>query len=678
MLPASPAPSPKTRQGEASLVSRTSVKPVSLLGSLLLAAMVFAVDLVESADVALAVLYAVAVLAALRSPGSRPVIAIAALSTVLSVVGAVVPLDAVDWVLVAKNRAIGMLAIWGTALAGLRLREAALTARRDEQALRESEQRFRSIFDTVRDPVFVSEVGADGRPRKFLETNEAAARVYGYTHREFRALDLSEVVVGAGIIEQYPALFDRIRREGSILLESEHRTKGGVRVPVEVRAQAITLGGREAVLSVARDITARKQEEQALRASERRERARADELEALMAAVPALVFIAHDSAATRITGNRVAREMLRMPPGANLSQSASDEDASARSFASYEGERRWAPEELPVQRAARGEELWGYEERLRFDDGVERHLYGNAVPLRDDQGRPRGALAAAVDVTEQKRIQERLARSAEELEQRVYARTADLAASKQQLAERTGQLQRLTAQLSQAEQRERLKLSRILHDDVQQLLVAGKIQLSLLENAATATQGGKISELLDAAIESTRALSHELSPQVLYDRGLGDALRWLARHKCSEYGLELEFTVDEAAEPADEDVRVTLFQAVRELLLNVVKHARVDRAWIAMQRPSRDQICISVVDDGPGFDPAAAARASARGAEHLGLFAIQERLEVIGGSMQIHSAPGQGTRVQLWAPRTAAAPETAMPARTGDDGRQQASAGPSG
>ncbi|MEX0606723.1 MAG: PAS domain S-box protein, partial [Halofilum sp. (in: g-proteobacteria)] len=209
--------------------------------------------------------------------------------------------------------------------------------------------------------------------------NAAAVRVYGYTHGELRALDVSELVVGAGILEQFPTLFERMGREGSILLESEHRAKDGTRIPVEVRSQRITLSGSDAVLSVARDITARKEEEHALRASERRERARADELEALMAAVPALVLVAHDPEARRITGNRAACELLRMPPESNLSQNAPEHERPGHYWlAAADGS--WSPQDPPIQRAARGEEIWGTRNACALS--MAKSAFSTAMPSR--------------------------------------------------------------------------------------------------------------------------------------------------------------------------------------------------------------------------------------------------------------------------------------------------------
>jgi len=164
-----------------------------------------------------------------------------------------------------------------------------------------------------------------------------------------------------------------------------------------------------------RDITARKRAEEQLRASERRERARAAELEAVLDAVPAVVWLAHDPECRAITGNRASYEFLRLPYGANESKTA-PAPGPTNHFAVYANGVELAPEELPMQRAARGEEVRSHEEEVVFRDGTSRYLYGDAVPLREEDGTICGAVGAFLDVTERKHAEAELKRSREELD----------------------------------------------------------------------------------------------------------------------------------------------------------------------------------------------------------------------------------------------------------------------
>lgn len=150
-----------------------------------------------------------------------------------------------------------------------------------------------------------------------------------------------------------------------------------------------------------------------LRDSELRARQRADELEAVMRAVPAVVWIAHDPRCERITGNPASYDLLRLPQQSNASLSAIGH--RPRNFRVLQDGVELASHELPVQRAAAGEEVRDFEEEVVFDDGQRVVLFGHAVPLRDDHGRVRGSVAAFIDITERKRAEQRRQRTEAEL-----------------------------------------------------------------------------------------------------------------------------------------------------------------------------------------------------------------------------------------------------------------------
>jgi PAS domain S-box-containing protein len=150
-----------------------------------------------------------------------------------------------------------------------------------------------------------------------------------------------------------------------------------------------------------------------LRESQRREKERADELEAILRATPTPVWIAHDPECHRITGNPASFALLGLPEGTNVSATSPDHDPSKRGFREYRGDTPIPPDELPVQRAARGELVNGAEVKVVFEDGRVRHIYGNAVPLRNPDGGVRGCVAAFADVTPLKEAEESLRRSQE-------------------------------------------------------------------------------------------------------------------------------------------------------------------------------------------------------------------------------------------------------------------------
>lgn len=249
------------------------------------------------------------------------------------------------------------------------------------------------------------------------------------------------------------------------------------------------------------------------------------------------------------------------------------------------------------------------------------------------------------EVAERERAEQELRQFNEQLEQRVAERTAEI-------EERAGQLRALTAELTQAEQRERRRLAQVLHDHLQQLLVAGKFEIGSARSASDSEGVEKsldrLHELLDRSIQESRSLTVELSPPVLYDAGLAAGLEWLGRWMQEQHGLAVDLTTTDGLDPVEEDLRVLLFEFVRELLFNVVKHAGADSATVTAQRACGGEIEIGVEDAGYGFDPANAEHSASH--DRFGLFSVRERLARVGGELSVHSHTGAGTRAVLRVP----------------------------
>jgi len=169
----------------------------------------------------------------------------------------------------------------------------------------------------------------------------------------------------------------------------------------------------------------------------------------------------------------------------------------------------------------------------------------------------------------------------------------------------------------------------------------------------------QVQNLLNQSIEASRSLTAELSPPILYDRGLPEALHWLARWEKEKQGLAVELHLAEGVD-ASMNVRLLLFQATRELLFNVVKHAGVLQADIYLEQTGANQLKLVVADRGKGFDPER-LHSTDRTVGGLGLFSIRERLEWMGGSMNISSIPGRGARITLVAPTNTEPPRKQKP-----------------
>lgn len=213
-------------------------------------------------------------------------------------------------------------------------------------------------------------------------------------------------------------------------------------------------------------------------------------------------------------------------------------------------------------------------------------------------------------------------------------------------------LKSLASELALAEERERRRIAADLHDHACQSLALSKMRLQdLVEHSDPASTQAlqSICETLNTTIESVRELTFDLSSPTLYKFGLEAALEELLEDKLrGEHHILYRFRDDKQPKPLPQDVLVLLFQSVRELLFNVIKHSHAHEVALDIRR-ERDSIRITVADDGTGFDVADALSSPSRG-RSVGLFNLRERLDYIGGTLDIDSAPGRGSRFVLVAP----------------------------
>jgi len=318
------------------------------------------------------------------------------------------------------------------------------------------------------------------------------------------------------------------------------------------------------------------------------------------------------------------------------------------------------PADLPVmERAISRYERDGqdYQCEFRFlrPDGKMIWLSAHAGLRRDAKGVPTHIAGVTYDITERKAAEEALRNLNEQLDRRVAKRTRELAESR-------ARLRALVAELTMTEERERRRLAVHLHDTLAQSLAVVNMYLwrvrELLGDQANGTSFREVLDSLDTTVDTSikyaRSLIAELSPPVLYDLGLPAAFRWLGE-QMGQHGLRVEVDGPADGFSLAQDDAVFLFQCARELLWNVVKHGATDRATVAYGCDG-DCVSLAVSDNGKGFD---AQFASANGDDrsHFGLFSIRERVALRGGTVDIKSTPGTGTKVLTVIPmhRTAAA-----------------------
>ena len=212
----------------------------------------------------------------------------------------------------------------------------------------------------------------------------------------------------------------------------------------------------------------------------------------------------------------------------------------------------------------------------------------------------------------------------------------------------------LAAQLTMAEHEERQRISQILHDDLQQRLFAIKTQLSFLlpeseTNLISPVVRNELKQVqrwLSDAIGITRSLSIDLSPVVLHGDGLAEAIHWLSAQMKTQHGLQVQVEAKDNLTILDNQMRLLLFQTLRELLFNIVKHSGTLQARVILEQ-SDGRARITITDAGKGFDVRAVMNDSKTA---HGLLVVQDRLSLLGCTMDMTSEPGQGTRVVIAAP----------------------------
>ncbi len=246
-------------------------------------------------------------------------------------------------------------------------------------------------------------------------------------------------------------------------------------------------------------------------------------------------------------------------------------------------------------------------------------------PVFDDKGNLIRSVHIMRDITEQKQAEKRLQTHQE-------------------------QLRSLASQLSLIEEQERRRIAIDLHDHIGQTLAISRIKLGALRESSPIRlmeSLDEIRDLIEQTIQYTRSLTFELSPPILYELGFGAAVEWLGEQILKRHGILFEFKDDGQPKPLDDEARIFLFQIMRELMINVIKHAKARNVKVSIRRDG-DNMRVIVEDNGVGFDTSKIDFYLRGGC--FGLFGIRERLNRIGGCLDIKSEPGHRTRIIIVAP----------------------------
>ena len=257
-------------------------------------------------------------------------------------------------------------------------------------------------------------------------------------------------------------------------------------------------------------------------------------------------------------------------------------------------------------------------------------------PYRGVEDTVDGVVITFVDITQKKQHDEQLEALVGTLEHLLSAR-AD-------------QIKRLASELVVAEQTERQRIAQILHDDLQQLLFAFQMRIGAMTPTLARDQAsrlGKATELIDRAIDVTRSLTVELSPPALKSEDVSATIEWLALRMEEMHDLQVDVT--STAIRMSSEQRTFVYVIARELLFNVVKHARTDRARVHVDRED-NHLVLLVEDEGIGFDMTAKAEPWQKKQGGFGLVSIRQRLDHFGGRLEMDAAPGKGTCATLFLP----------------------------
>jgi signal transduction histidine kinase len=433
--------------------------------------------------------------------------------------------------------------------------------------------------------------------------------------------------------------------------EQKRRKKAEAERDLLLKQMELKVQERTAELQA--EIAARRQAEKALRYER-------TYLEQVLQQMPIAVVLAQAPGGNLVFGNRACELLFKHP--VNYSHN-------------YEEYRKWKlfdsegvpvpPEQFPLLLSIeKGEFIADKEMMIERGDGTRAMVNVNASPIIDADGNVIAGVGTMFDITERKRVKDALRKANDELEEKVRQRTDQLADINKSLLEeiedrkrtenelRSAQknLRAMASEIIIAEEKSRQQFAAELHDSVIQTLGAVKLRFQLIREHIAAEGAADYSELfglVSQSIKEARQIMAELSPPLLDQLGFVPAIEWLTEQIASSSGLDIEFRGKSFSDTLAHEVQVLLFQATRELLMNVVKHSKSKEALVSISQVG-SFVRVTVKDNGTGFHGRVSFREDNSG---FGLFSIRERLKHLGGHLVIESKPASGTRVTMVSPR---------------------------
>lgn len=512
----------------------------------------------------------------------------------------------------------------------------AIERKRSEEALRESEEWLRAIFEASRDGILVED------DERIVYVNKSYADLFGYEAAELLGQHISTVISAADSTRLLA--YGRCRAQGAAaesVYEFKGKHKDGRLLEVEASVSTSVIAGRAYITSIVRDIAERKLAQEQLRNSETRYRLLFDNnpLPVWVYDLETLAFLAVNDAAVRHYGYS-REEFLQL----TLKDIRPPEDIPL------------LLENLSLPEAGLHlSKIWW---RHRKKDGTIIHVEITCHSFVFE-GRP-AEIVLADDVTDRKRTEDALRDAHDDLERRVSERTAELVESNQSLQTEISERKRaqeahrqLLGQLVTAQEDERRRLSRELHDQMGQHLAAIMLLLDSLKRSAyfetSNTTLPQLEEVARQLSDEVDSLAWELRPTTLDDIGLSAALdkyvrQWSER---SQVAVDLQSAgLNGTRLPAE--IETAVYRIIQESLTNVLKHSGASSVGLILEHRN-SHVSAIIEDNGSGFDPEALQNIPAA-ERRMGLLGMQERAALVGGSLHIESARGVGTTVYLRIP----------------------------
>jgi PAS domain S-box-containing protein len=479
--------------------------------------------------------------------------------------------------------------------------------KRDEEALRKSEESFRCTFEAIPDPAYIWTRQDDGR---FIlsKFNRAATRITKGKIKDFIGIEAEKLFAdNPDFVTKIRLAIDKGKPQYSEVLYKYQTTEESKWLQVDYVKTA-----ENSVMVITKDVTDRKRDFRELLESKAL-------IEAVLENVPLMIFIKEATDLRFVIFNRAGEELLgrdrkNLLGKNNLdlfpAEQAAFFMAKDREVLADGTDMLDIPEE-PIMTAKKGQRL----------------LHTRKICIRGADGTTKYLLGISEDITERKEAEAKLLAYQE-------------------------QLRALTSEIMLVEERERRRIASELHDQIGQNLALCKLKVAALEkNLEDTGMKGELSvvrRLLECSIQDARSLIFDLSPPVLYELGFAAALEWLAERMQEQFHVPIEFENRSKELELESDQQVILFQVARELLMNVGKHSRAGQAKVILAHEG-PFLKVQVNDDGVGFD-ASRIFAPSQLNSGFGFFSMRERVNYLGGSLDVRSRPGQGSQIILKIP----------------------------